>query len=347
MSANTDNPTVSFKLDDSEKTRLEKLRSRLKLHHWEKIERTYFLTADEEVAKKIGELKISDPAKYDEKYSDWTNRFSDFDMEWVKIRNTTTNIIEAHLMAKGRLRMDHLGGLSKGCQVSIMSGKLKDDPLPTTKVAALRINHVQMDIKFAKAKLIHNPEHQCNKSDTFKVGRDNLLYGKDAVKNNLHDFKAMQEKKNGKVTEDLIRSFMQTVINVSQDQGGRKDGDQPLEEDLEHDNIGDDHNFETANSRSNHSTLGASYLQGSSAGYYDHRHRPPFNRSQEMKDTAALTTKMTTGDPPAAFGSKQGLPGVPVHAGQHHHGVTEDEADDWNKLAHAPEEAVDQNVQVR
>ena len=103
MSANTDNPTVSFKLDDSKKTRLEKLRSRLKLHHWGKIERTYFLTADEEVAKKIEELKISDPTKYDEKWSNWTDRFTDFDMEWMKIRNTKTNIIEGHLMAKGRL----------------------------------------------------------------------------------------------------------------------------------------------------------------------------------------------------------------------------------------------------
>ena len=59
-----------------------------------------------------------------------------------------------------------------------MSGKMKDDPLPTTKVATLRINHVHMNIQFTKAKLIHNPDHPCNKSDIFKVGKDNLLYGK-------------------------------------------------------------------------------------------------------------------------------------------------------------------------
>ena len=59
-------PSVSFKLDDSEKIRLEKLRNRLKLHRWEKIQRKYTLCPDEDVANKIKALETTDPVKHEE-----------------------------------------------------------------------------------------------------------------------------------------------------------------------------------------------------------------------------------------------------------------------------------------
>ena len=108
-------PSVSFKLDDSEKIRLEKLRNRLKLHRWGKIQRTYTLCPDENVANKIKALKTTDPVKHEEKYSFWDNRYSDFDMNWMKIRNVTSNIIEGHLMATGKLRIPNLGMMSQHC----------------------------------------------------------------------------------------------------------------------------------------------------------------------------------------------------------------------------------------
>ena len=71
MASSKKTPAIKFKLDDSEKIRLEKLRNRLKLHHWEKIQRTYHLVPDNDVASKIEALKTTDPIKYEEKHSIW------------------------------------------------------------------------------------------------------------------------------------------------------------------------------------------------------------------------------------------------------------------------------------
>ena len=53
--------------------------------------------------------------------------------------------------------------MSQGCRVSIMSGIIKDEPLPSTKVGDLRINHVYLDISFDSAIQINNPDHKNNK----------------------------------------------------------------------------------------------------------------------------------------------------------------------------------------
>ena len=341
MAVNNDTPRISFQLDDSEKTRLEKLRSELKLHHWDRIERSYDLTADEAVAKTIEALKVSDPNKYDEKHAVWDNRFTDFDLKWVKKKDEISNTVQAHLMAEGKLRIKHLGEMSRGCRVSLMRGKMNDDPLPVTRVAPLRVNHVSMVITFALPKLIHNPEHRNNTSDSFKVGRNNLLYGSVARDTNLHKFKEKEEKKSGKITNDLMRSFMKTFITAAQDHSARDNDERPPDDDnVDEDTEETAHNLYTSAEAARYNNinraLDGSYHQRQSPGYNPRQHRPPIITSQEMQDALALTRQRTQGDPAVASGSQQ-----------INHGVTEDEADDKNKLDAAHEETVVQPVQVR
>ena len=135
--ATSPTPSVSVKLDDSEIMRLEKLRSRLKLSHWARIGKKYVLKADDGVAKTIRDMKTNNTVEHDNKYANWTNRYSDFNMEWKKLRNATTGEIEGHLVATGRPRLDNLGRIGDGCQIDLMHGPILDEPLPTTKVGDL------------------------------------------------------------------------------------------------------------------------------------------------------------------------------------------------------------------
>ena len=167
-------PTVSFTLDDSEAMRLEKLRAELKLAHWTRIEQKLDLVADDAVAKSIKAVEIADPVKYDAQYAPWLNRYTDFEMKWFKTKSADTNEIEGQLVGMGRPRINHLGKIGEGSKVVLMRGPILNDPLPTTEVGDLRINHLSMEIKFLEpVKLDDNKEaERC-----FKVGYRNKLFG--------------------------------------------------------------------------------------------------------------------------------------------------------------------------
>ena len=188
MSATVNTPTVIVRLDDSERIRLEKLRNRLKLNHWSKISPSYQLYPDVDVAKKIQDLEVSDPVKHDEKYSYWSNRYSDLDMQWQKTRDPTTSIIYGTLVASGKMRFRGLGQISSGCSITVMRGKMNNEPLPSTKVGPLRVTHLNLTIDFPVPTMIENPDHDFNQSTSFRVGKDNALYGTTARKDNLFTF---------------------------------------------------------------------------------------------------------------------------------------------------------------
>ena len=201
-------PRVSFKLDDSEIMRLEKLRSRLKLSHWGRIKKSYLLEADDVVAKTIMDLEANDPVEYDDKYATWSNRYSDFSMKWAKIRNRNTHVIEGHLLATGRPRLENLGKIGLGCRVSLMSGPILNEPLPTTKVGDLRINHLLLEITFEEPVKIEEDDEP---GTTYKVGHENQLYGEVVRNSNLKKFKAKQDQKKGAVTTELLRTLLQSM----------------------------------------------------------------------------------------------------------------------------------------
>ena len=135
-------PTVTIELDDSEIMRLGRLRNRLQLSHWSRILKEYNLHPDESVAKTIEDMKAADPVAHDIKFSSWTNRYSDFPTEWRKKKNGDTGEIEGHLVAIGRPRLEGLGDISKGSIFYIMHGAMKDQPLPSIKVAAVRLKEI-------------------------------------------------------------------------------------------------------------------------------------------------------------------------------------------------------------
>ena len=173
----TETPTAHVDLDDSELTSLEKLRIRLRLTHWSKITRKNKLEEDEDVAKMIRETLISDAVKHDEMYSEWDNRYSDFLMTWKRILNPTSGKVEGHLMATDKPRFKNLGNISNGCSFSLMSGDILDQPLPTTRVANLRLNHLQFLIRFVRPCKFRDEEQE--NSTIFRVGNKNELYGND------------------------------------------------------------------------------------------------------------------------------------------------------------------------
>ena len=80
-------PTVTFTLDDGELKRLQKVRTRLKLTEWSKIQEGYNIVEDEAVAKKMTALKTTNPLLFEEKYAFWPNRYTDFDVHWEKMKD--------------------------------------------------------------------------------------------------------------------------------------------------------------------------------------------------------------------------------------------------------------------
>ena len=67
-------PEVTFELDDSEYSRLQKARIKLNLTHWTNIETIYELKEDSSVKEALDKMKIEDPVSYNEKYSEWLQR---------------------------------------------------------------------------------------------------------------------------------------------------------------------------------------------------------------------------------------------------------------------------------
>ena len=345
MASSVKTPGIKFRLDDSEKIRLEKLRNRLKLHHWEKIQRTYHLVPDNDVASKIEALKTTDPIKYEEKHSFWEDRYSDFGLHWKKIRNNDTNVIEGHLMACGNLRIPNLGEMSEGCRVSLMSGIIKDEPLPLTKVGDLRINHIYLDIIFDSAIQIENPDHAVNNSKTFKVGLSNQLYGHQAVLKNLNAFKKKQDEKKGRVTREFLQSFMDSVRLSKNDEERSKES-----------HSGDDewaevHSEEEEDTRSQPTQYRGIFTYGSSSLQNHHNdieeQFTSYSKSKEQLEALDVTAKMTIGSSPSTSTPKQRLANATLVEKQQERDITESDNTDLDDLTVVPKGDDATNVQVR
>ena len=225
-------PSVTIKLDDSEIMRLEKLRNRLQLSHWTKIQKQYALLPDEGVAKTITDMKTTDPVAHDIKFSSWTNRYSDFSTEWRKKKNPDTGEIEGHLVAVGRPRLNHLGDIGNGSIFYIMHGSMQNQPLPSIKVGDVRLNHLQFQIIFTTPTRFRD---NTTDSTDFRVGHDNALYGRperDALK---EKFKEKKQQKTQPVV-DMLADLLQT-INIAVRRGhngGEKVVDPDKVEDHQH-----------------------------------------------------------------------------------------------------------------
>ena len=81
--------TVKVRLDPVEYGRLKKIRARLKLTKWTDIEECYLLEPDEKVNTWLWRIKEDTPEIYDEKFTNWKKRFSDFDLVWTKKQYAT------------------------------------------------------------------------------------------------------------------------------------------------------------------------------------------------------------------------------------------------------------------
>lgn len=206
---------MTVKIDDSERTRLERTRNKLLLNHWTKIKPSYVIEQNLEVAKKIQELEHLDPVLHDEKYSDWQSRYSDLTMEWQKKRDPDTGIIYGILVASGRMRFKGLGLISKGCTIEIMTGKMNNDPLPSTKVADLRVMHLNLQIDFNIPVKKTNPDHADNYGTSFKVGKNNFLYEEDERQENLHAHKKRETDKMEKQTKEIMNSLMKNFLDLT------------------------------------------------------------------------------------------------------------------------------------
>ena len=208
MAGAVQTPEVSFMLDDSEAMRLEKLRAELKLAHWDRIGEKFDLVADDTVAKFIKTVETTDPVKYDAQYAPWLNRYSDFTMKWEKTRNKETNEVEGQLVAVGRPRIKHLGKIGEGCKVVLMKGPMLADPLPTTEVGDLRINHLSMKITFLEPLQLDDNERE---EKNFKVGYRNKLFGDELREKNKNKFKIKQAEKKGTFTQDMLQTLIDSM----------------------------------------------------------------------------------------------------------------------------------------
>ena len=220
-------PQVFFTLDNSEIMRLSKLRATLKLSHWTKIEGEYELEVSETVEKSIKALELTDPVEFDKRYAKWFNRYTDFTLSWTKSKHPDTHEIIGHLMATGAPRIENLGKIGEGCSVSVMRGPILHQPLPTTAVGDLRINHLQMRIEFKEPwKADGNPSESC----TYKVGHQNRLYGDELRGKNKQKFIAAQEAKKDPVTKEFLTDLFTKLGNLALKAAGAEDGNDMDEE---------------------------------------------------------------------------------------------------------------------
>ena len=199
-------------LDDGEAMRLEKLRGELKLAHWDRIGKKFDLVADDTVAKFIKTVETTDPVKYDAQYAPWLNRYSDFTMKWEKTRSKETNELEGQLVAVGRPRIKHLGKIGEGCKVVLMKGPMLANPLPTTEVGDLRINHLSMEIKFLEPVQLDDNKRE---EKSFKVGYRNKLFGEELREKNTDKFKIKQAEKKGAFTQEMLQSLLNGMAAVA------------------------------------------------------------------------------------------------------------------------------------
>ena len=218
-------PRVFFTLDDSETTRLTKLRENLKLAHWSSILERYELQANEAVAKSINSLRVNDSVAYGNLYAPWHNRYSDFKLTWTKAKDPVSNEIKGHLMATGVPRIKNLGKIGEGCSVSLMSGSMLQDPLPTTSVGDLRIGHLEMEIQFKEKLQFEKDTFKQDESKNYEVGYQNQLYGLDLIERNKAKYKEDQAAKKGPSTEAFLSALMKglNVMNKKERTSGGED----------------------------------------------------------------------------------------------------------------------------
>ena len=322
-----DTPSVKFKLDDSERLRLEKVRSRLQLTDWDRIKKEYTLAPDAGVAKKLSALATNNPILHDEKYGLWSNRFTDFDVHWEKARDGATQVVKGQLVATGKMRLEHLGQLSEGAKVVLMEGPIMANPLPCTTVGALRINHVLLDIEFPLEKEIENAHATDTFSKTFKVGKDNCLYGFKAQEKNKKKFKTKQEQRRGLISTDTISTIISGMVEYAERRDKLREEEKEVAEDHDSGDDDDDPPKETSQLWSSYASHGGSYQHGRNNGSYSRPYLQNFNMTPEMKDARDLTSKMTTGLPAIS---------VPTEEDQHQQDDSVDEAMAFNKLVITP-----------
>ena len=218
-------PRVFFTLDKSEILRLSKLRETLKLSHWNKIGGEYELEVSETVEKEMKALLVTDPMEHDRRYSHWDNRYSDFTLSWAKTKDPVSHEIIGHLFACGAPRIKDLGMIGEGCRASIMRGPILHQPLPTTSVGDLRVNHLQMRVEFT---VPWKAEGNASESKSYTVGRGNKLFGKELRRKNKQKFVAEQEAKRDPVTKEFLTDLFAKLGDVAlKAAGAAGGGDRP------------------------------------------------------------------------------------------------------------------------
>ena len=298
---------------------MERLRNRLKLSGWEKIKERYNLVGDEKVAEKIDNLKTTNNIEYEEKYGVWSNRFTDFEMEWKQIKNPATNTVEGQLRAVGCMRVENLGMISAGCYAVIMSGPLNANPLPSTKVTALRVHHLSLSIRFMTPQRFENPYIQGhNQSIRFKLGKHNKMFGEAAVKDNLFTFKNKKAEDSKKAEKIISNAFKEVIQYIKTDtNGGNQRGPNPHEEDPEGEEEFDNgHDFDELDNSNegynsddeetqvpqshrpggNRTGHSSSHTQYSQYRFPGRQHRDSYRYSQEMEEAISQTHRMTLGE---------------------------------------------------
>ena len=306
MSGAVDTPAVTVKLDDSERIRFEKLRNKLLLTEWTKIKSIYDIYPDEDAAKKIRELKISDPVLHDELFSDWENRFSDLSVHWQKKRDND-GILYGSLIASGRLRFEGLGNISEGCSLTLMRGPLKTDPLPVTKVTPLRVNHLNMTVEFATIVTRDNPDHVTNRSTSFKVGRDNFLYGEAARVDNLEAAKQKKSKKQELQTKDMLNTLVETFVKLATDSAKnvrRPEETEPTEDGAD----GQDPGPLQRSSAGSHARYPSHH--GGEFEFGSQPYHNIFDSPEERQDCIDLAKKFTMGNKTPSSSFPQSQPGI-------------------------------------
>ena len=306
MSAAVDTPAVTVRLDDSERIRFEKLRNKLLLSDWTKIKPTYELHPDEDAAKKIRDLKISDPVLHDELFSDWENRFSDLSVHWQKKRDND-GVLYGSLIAAGRLRFKGLGNISEGCSLTLMRGPLKTNPLPVTKVTPLRVNHLNMTVEFATDVTRDNPDHVTNTSRSFKVGKDNFLYGAAARVDNLKTAKQKKSEKQEQQTRDMLNNLVENFVKLATDTAKNVRREEETEPTVDGAN-GQHPAPLQRSSAGNHARYPSHH--GGEFEFGSQQYHNIFDNPEERQDCIALAKQFTMGSKTPSSSFPQSQPGI-------------------------------------
>ena len=144
-----------------------------------------------------------------------------FKLSWTKTKDPVTHEIIGHLLATGAPRIKDLGMIGEGCKASVMRGPILHQPLPTTSVGDLRINHLQMRVEFAVPwKAEGNP----SESQSYSVGHQNKLFGTELRNNNKKKFVAEQEAKKDPVTKEFLTDLFTKLGNLALKAAGAEGG---------------------------------------------------------------------------------------------------------------------------